>query len=80
VEQGKNTLLTSMTQGQSKRTDLLKLRERVLYFPGPEEYVILPEHSFEDVLYHLFKENDYDSRELIEMLQKMQADKNPDRD
>ena len=80
MEQGKSTLLMSTIQEQSKRTDLVKLRERVPYLAGAEEYVILPEHSFEDVLYHLFKENDYDSRELIEMLQKMQADKNPDRD
>ena len=71
---------TSTTQELSKRTDLLRLRERVLYLAGAEEYVILPEHTFEDVLYHLFKENDYNSKELIEMLQKMQADKNPDRD
>jgi hypothetical protein len=56
------------------------LQKGVVYTADSQEYVILPEHTFEDVLYHLFKENDYNSKELIEMLQKMQTDKNPDRD
>lgn len=52
----------------SKITPLRRLVEGEAYVPGPDEYVVLPEHSIEDVLHYLLEEIGGDKEDLEYLL------------
>lgn len=47
---------------------LVRLREGIVYWPGPGEFVITEQHSIDDVLRHLIGECGGDREELLAIL------------
>ena len=56
---------------------LIKLQEGIPYIPGPSQYVILEEDSFEDVLRHLLSECQYDRDLLRYLLETLVTEESP---
>jgi hypothetical protein len=52
---------------------LVRLREGIAYWPGPDEFVITEQHSIDDVLRHLIGECGGDKAELLAILETIPA-------